>query len=182
MNEDYLYRQHFEAIERYLKQCVGQLYAEELAQEVFIKVSKNKDKIEEISNVKAWIYRIATNTAKDFIKSRYMNERGAISEAELERFDSAQIHEDSPEALSITKEMNDCINEFIHRLPSDYTEVLVLKDLEGYKIAEISEELGITPNSVKVRLHRARGKLKDEMEYGCNITSTCDNRLICERK
>ncbi len=182
MHYDHLYQQYFEPIKRYLGRYVGEAFSEELAQEVFIKVAKSSEGFRGESSIKTWIYRIATNLAKDFLKSRYKKDSDAISESDLEQYDAVRFDEDSPESLNITTEMNDCIKEFIHRLPHDYCTVLLLSELEGHKITEISEILGISQNTAKVRLHRARAKLKDEMSQGCVVTATCDNRMVCERK
>ncbi len=177
MNDDLIYRQYLEPIKRYLGRYVDEAHVEELAQEVFIKVARSREDFRGEASIKTWIYRIATNQAKDFLKSRYKKDSDAITESELEQYDT-----DSPEQLSMTAEMNDCINEFIHRLPSDYSSILLLSELEGNNIREISEILGISQNTTKVRLHRARAKLRDEMQHGCTVTMSCDNRMMCERK
>ncbi len=182
MHDDLLYQQYFEPVRRYLEKFVGGNYAEELTQEVFIKVIKNKQQFRGDSSVKNWIFRIATNSAKDFLKSRYKKENDAISEQDLKYYDSSLVDEVSPELLNITNEMNQCIREFVHRLPDQYATVLVLSELEGRNISEISEILDISQNATKVRLHRARSRLKDEIERGCIITTTCDNQMLCERK
>jgi RNA polymerase sigma-70 factor (ECF subfamily) len=64
--------------------------------------------------------------------------------------------------------MNDCIRDFVARLPENYRAVLVLSEFEGLKNAEISEILGITLDTVKIRLHRARKRLKEELETHCD--------------
>lgn len=182
MNDDQLYREYFERIKNYLARYVGDGYAEELAQEVFIKVVKSRDKFRGESSIKTWIYRIATNSAKDFLKSHYKKYHDVISEGHLEQYDFVIFDNDSPESLNLTEEMNECIKEFIYRLPDDYSVVLVLSELEDYKIKEISELLDISQNTIKVRLHRARAKLRDEINSGCIVTTDCENRKVCERK
>ncbi len=182
MHYDALYNQHFDPIKRYLAIYAGQENAEELAQEVFLKVARNIDNFRGESSVKTWIYRIATNQAKDFLKGRAKKESDLTAESDLEQLDSERADKDSPESISITKEMNNCIKEFIHRLPREYSTVLLLGELEGCKIQEISEILGISQNAVKVRLHRARAKLRDKMDHGCVVTVACDSRMVCERK
>lgn len=182
MHDHLLYKQYFEPVKRYLERYTGNNHAEELAQEVFIKVIKNREQFRGESSEKNWIYRIATNTAKDFLKSRYKKDIDKISETDLEHYDSSWVDEASPEALKMTSEMNQCIQEFIHRLPDQYATALVLSELEGRNIKEISEILDLSQNATKVRLHRARARLRDEIEIGCIITTTCDNRMRCERK
>ncbi len=182
MNYDLLYQQYFEQIKNYLASYCGKEYAEELAQEVFLKVSRNLEKFRGESDVRTWIYRIAINQAKDYLKSRYKKDSDLISEKDLEHLDPVRVDEYSPEILNIASEMNECIREFILRLPHKYSTVLLLSELRGQNLSEISEVLGISQNTAKVRLHRARAKLKDEMEHGCLITATCDNRVVCEKK
>ena len=63
------------------------------------------------------------------------------------------------------KEMNDCIQGFIQKLPENYRVVLVLSEFEGMKDSEIAETFGISPGTVKIRLHRAKEKLKEELQY-----------------
>lgn len=182
MDSSQLYNQYFQLVTNYLQNYVDEHEAEGLAQEVFVKVHNGYGTFKGQSSVKTWIYRIATNVAMDYLKSRSKKERDLISDIELESIDVNATVTESPEYLNISEEMNSCIREFIHRLPSHYSTVLVLNEIEGYNIAEISELVGVPPGTVKVRLHRARLKLKNELEQGCVITNTCDSRMICERK
>jgi len=78
--------------------------------------------------------------------------------------------------------MNSCIKEFIHRLPDNYSAVLVLNELEGFSINKIAEIMDISTGTVKVRLHRARARLKRELNLGCTISINSENRLECEQK
>ena len=78
--------------------------------------------------------------------------------------------------------MNECIREFIDKLPEDYKSVTVLSELEELKNIEISEVLGISLDTVKIRLHRARAKLKKELEAGCIFKRDEENELVCDRK
>ena len=182
MQDEQLYNQYRKKIERYLKRYVDKDNAEDLTQEVFIKVSRSRTSFREESSIETWIYKIATNAAKDYLKSRQKKERDLISETELESLDALTIENASPESMSLAHEMKACIEEFIHRLPHDYSTVLVLSELEGYTVKDIAEIVGMNANAVKVRLHRARAKLKETMDDGCIITHTADHRIVCERK
>ena len=169
----------------YLTKFVCESDASDLTQEVFIKVNNNIDKFRAESSVKTWIYRIATNTVKDYLKSKsykVSESQQAISEEQLSLLEISQLEKESPESISLSDEMNECIREFIHRLPCSYSTVLVLSELEGYKIKEISEIMDVAANTVKVRLHRARAKLKNELEAGCRISVSGDDRIKCERR
>ena len=72
----------------------------------------------------------------------------------------------------ILKEMNECVREFIYRLPSDYKAVILLSEFEGFKNKEIADILQISLDTVKIRLHRARASLKKELDDGCTFYHT----------
>jgi RNA polymerase sigma-70 factor (ECF subfamily) len=83
---------------------------------------------------------------------------------------------------TIRNEMNTCIREFIQRLPESYSAVLVLSELEGYSNKEIAGILDISLEAVKIRLHRARVRLKVELSQGCQFSHNRDNVLECQRR
>jgi RNA polymerase sigma-70 factor (ECF subfamily) len=82
----------------------------------------------------------------------------------------------------IRKEMNECIQNFIEELPENYRTVLVLSALEGLKNREIAEILQVSLSTVKIRLHRARAKLKKELEIHCSFYRDERNELACDLK
>lgn len=185
MQPNHLYQQYSEKIHAYLMRFVNETDAQDLTQEVFIKVSKNIDKFRGDSSIKTWIYRIATNTAKDFLKSRAYQasiKQTSISEKELEKYDASFGPDESIEEKIDASEMNKCILEFIHRLPINYSSILVLSELEGFNGEEIANIMNISIGAVKVRLHRARSRLKIELEGGCIISTNGNSKMQCERK
>ncbi len=64
----------------------------------------------------------------------------------------------------------------------DYQKVLILSEYEGLKNKEIASILGITLDTVKIRIHRARVQLKKNMEKGCDVTPDPDTGLHCDEK
>jgi len=80
----------------------------------------------------------------------------------------------------IEQEMNACIREFIEHLPSPYRTVLVLSELECLKNQEIADIMRITLDTVKIRLYRARARLKKELERSCDFYRTEGSQLACE--
>ncbi len=182
-----IYDEYHPRILRYLKRIVGSDDAEDLSQEVFDKINKGLTKFQGRSSLSTWIYRIATNIAIDKSRSAaYKYEMGHHS------FEDGTFHESSgatavktfhgTDQLVIRKEMSNCINEFIDNLPPDYKTVIVLSDLEGFANKEIAEILGISLDNVKIRLHRARGKLKKALQDGCDFYYDEGNTLACDRK
>ena len=180
-----LYETYFKDIHRYLKRFVSDAQAEELASEVFIKVDKGLKEFRGDASPKTWLYRIATNTLRDFLRSKSHRLDEAIIHIpakELEQYSDSGCSDVSMEQVTIRDEMNACIREFVQRLPENYSTVLVLGDLEGHTNKEVADILGLSLETVKMRLHRARARLKAELSQGCDFSVNSDNTLECQRK
>jgi RNA polymerase sigma-70 factor (ECF subfamily) len=177
---------------RYLIRLVGERDAEDLTQIVLLKVSQGLATFRGDSSLSTWIYRIATNCAFDKLRSptaEQPDQRGQVIELQADgEDDSAEgnvpldAQTPSVEATAIRAEMSACIREFIERLPGAYRTVMVLSELEGFKNAEIADILGVSLDTVKIRLHRARDKLRRDLETGCSFDRGQRNELACERK
>jgi RNA polymerase sigma-70 factor (ECF subfamily) len=159
---------------RYLTRIVGPDDAQDLAQVVFDKVSRGLSRFQGRSSLSTWIYRIATNTAIDRSRSaasKYEKEHSSFEDDSSHESSDTLVAPASPvtDQIVIRKEMSDCVNEFIDNLPADYKTVIVLSDLEGMANKEIAEILGITLENVKIRLHRARVRLKKALQDGCDF-------------
>ncbi|UCB44561.1 MAG: sigma-70 family RNA polymerase sigma factor [Spirochaetota bacterium] len=181
---DNIFLKYKPQIHRYLSRLVGFDEAEDLTQEVFVKVNKALPNFHGRSKLSTWIYRIATNTAIDKVRSPsfkrtkvFIPEQELIAEDENVGNDKKVL---SMDQQIIEKEMNECIRYFICHLPENYRTVLVLSELECLKNKELAEILDITLDTVKIRLHRARARLKKELECHCDFYHTDDNQLACE--
>jgi RNA polymerase sigma-70 factor (ECF subfamily) len=177
---------------RYLIRLVGEGDAEDLTQIVLLKVNQGLATFRGDSSLSTWIYRIATNSALDKLRSSTA-EQPQRQNQEIELHASGDndcgdgkvpldAQTPSVEATAIRAEMSACIREFIERLPETYKTVMVLGELEGFKNAEIADILGVSLDTVKIRLHRAREKLRKDLENGCSFDRGERNELACERK
>jgi RNA polymerase sigma-70 factor (ECF subfamily) len=175
---------------RYLKGLVGPDEAEDLCQNVFLKVHAGLENFRGEASVATWIYRIATNAAVDRLRSpsfRQATQAAADSEehASHERTTLILSHdatEPSVEVSLIRSEMNECIRGFVDALPESYRTVLALSELEGLRDDEIAKNLGLSVGATKIRLHRARRQLKERLEAGCDFYRSEANELACDRK
>ncbi len=148
---------------RYLTRLVGEAEAEDLTQETFLKVSRSLRTFKGRSQVSTWIYRIATNTALDRLRSpSFLSPGRGNTAAKRPSMEGIEA-----ESSLIIKEMNGCVRKFINKLPPNPRAVVVLSVLEGMKNIEIAKILGITLETVKIRLHRGRSQLKKELETHC---------------
>jgi RNA polymerase sigma-70 factor (ECF subfamily) len=132
-----------------------------------------------------WIYRIATNISLDYFKrsgNRLVAQAVSLDEIEFEGEWVADRISTSPEKLADQSEMSECVQSFIHRLSPSYRAVLVLHDLQGLKNREIADVLDIPLSTVKIRLHRARNKLRESLNKGCDFNQDERNIFVCEPK
>jgi RNA polymerase sigma-70 factor, ECF subfamily len=166
-------------IHRYLSRLVGRSESEDLTQEVFAKVSQALPGFRGESSVSTWVYRIATNTAFDRMRSpAFQRTRQLTSEIpEAATGPSPGIEHD----LART-EMNACLRRYIEALPAGYRSVLLLSEDEGLTNQQIAEALGLTLDTVKIRLHRARARLRARLGSGCDVYRDEDNEVACQPK
>jgi RNA polymerase sigma-70 factor, ECF subfamily len=183
-----IYEDHYSKIARYLRRIVGENEAEDVAQEAFMKVHQSLDKFRGESKLSTWIYRIATNAAMDRLRSsltKILSASNSLTDEDDLTVEIGQVSEyNAPrlDTLLIRNEMNECIRGIVHSLPANYRTVLVLSDLEGLTNAEICEVLGLPLETVKIRLHRGRKRLKKELDTNCHFYRDSRNELACERK
>ncbi len=171
---------------RYLIRLVGQAEAEDLTQEAFIKAGRSIRYFRGESSLSTWLYRIATHTALDRLRSRSFQRQQAaasLSDGECgspQFITNALTGENTPTAEKqlIRKEMDSCLLGFIAGLPENYRTILVLSELEEVANNEIAEILGVTLGTVKVRLHRAKEKLKQALLLHCDSYWVEENEFI----
>jgi RNA polymerase sigma-70 factor (ECF subfamily) len=184
-----VYDEYQGKIFRYLTRMVGENEAEDLAQEVFVKIGQALETFRGESSLSTWIYQIATNAALDRLRRPFNPHAGkkllpveAITETkEDENIWTGELVV-STEQRIIRQEMNGCIREIIQMLPEAYRSVIVLSELEGLNDNEIADILGLTLQTTKMRLHRARAKLKTELTTACIFYRDDRLEFACDRK
>jgi RNA polymerase sigma-70 factor, ECF subfamily len=185
-----IYKQFQPRIHRYLTRLTGVKDAEDLTQDVFMKVNKALPAFRNEALLSTWIYKIATNAAIDKARSGSLKEE-TIRESGLEEADLAAIagQNDYRRAASgsvedqvVRSEMTECIRRYVAALPGNYRSVVILSELEGLKDSEIASVLELSLSTVKIRLHRAREKLKQVLAANCTFYRTECNVLACEPK
>ncbi len=185
-----IYDEFFPKIQRYLTRLLQEDEAEDVTQVVFEKVHRNLKNFRGDSKLSTWIYRIATNAARDRLKSTsYLRSTvGPSAPLPMELFETKEIssisknNPVSPEHSLIREEMSECVKEFIYRLSPDYSTIIILNELEGFTNKEIAEILQISLDAVKIRLHRARAKLREDLKNGCDFYQDDRSELACDRK
>jgi len=140
--------------------------AQDVVQEVLIKVWGQRDRMDELENMEAWCMRITRNLSYDKLKSKTRK----YTEPLAEGFDVGATGERSPEERTEQKDMMRMIRSLMERLPDKQRHVMQLRDIEGYSYKEIGEILELDMAQVKVNLFRARKKIRESLvnatEYG----------------
>jgi len=148
---------------RYLRQEED---ARDAVQEGFAAAFRSVGRFQGTSSISTWLHRIVINCCLMKLRSGRRRPETSIEEL-LPRFDEtghrilegAQIPESAETALE-REETGRRVRAAIARLPEQYRAVLLLRDIEEVSTSEAAEMLGLTPNAVKIRLHRARQALR----------------------
>lgn len=138
-----------------------QQFAEDIAQDVFIKCYEKLDQFRYESSYKTWLYRITINLCKDRLKS--WSFRNVFF---TEFFAKWGTSVESPEAELMKSVSSQFISEKIISLPLKYREVIIFYYYEEFTYQQISELLNLNLPTVKSRLYRARLLLKEKLEGG----------------
>lgn len=142
--------------------------AEELIQDTYLRAFRFAHKFEWGTNLKAWLFRIMTNTFINGYRHksherRYL-ERAAAEPLYDEVFDrEARAYAANPEAHAFTKFFKRDLDRALDDLPDDFRVVVVLADLEGFSYKEIAEMIECPIGTVMSRLHRGRRLLQQEL-------------------
>lgn len=162
-----LFEQFHAPILNYLHRMVSdRALAEDLTQDTFIKAYKSLPKTKPDLAFKAWLYRIATNTAISHMRrGKIVKWLPMVGERE---------HGDERLDRSVTRQTD--IAHALDQLPKHYAAVLLLRHYQGLSLAETAEALDITENAAKLRLFRARKAFAQI--YGVTPDGTIDEEVL----
>ena len=153
--------------------------AEDLVQDTYMQAFRKFDQYQPGTNLKAWMYRIMTNT---FLNQYRLKTRRPQEDGSGEISDQAQVahslhHEEgmpSAETTALERLPNETIQAAFDKLSDEHRTVVYLADVEQFSYKEISQILGIPLGTVMSRLHRGRSQLREELseyarEYGIGV-------------
>lgn len=136
--------------------------AEDLAQETFLSAYKALSTFRADSKFSTWLYRIATNKCKDWLRVK----RPGQGQYDLDADESLDLYvtEDrTPEVLLSRQEVAQELEQAIQRLPPLYREAFVLKHVEGLSYEEMEDILGVSGDTLKMRVYKGRVQLSREL-------------------
>ena len=130
--------------------------AQDIAQEAFVKAFKNIEKFRGDSSFYTWIYRIAINTAKNFLSSKSRKSEVYDDEImELKLSESAATSE-NPENILEAEELRSIMMDAIQGLPDDIRSTLSLREFDGLSYEQIAEVQNCPIGTVRSRIHKGR--------------------------
>jgi RNA polymerase sigma-70 factor, ECF subfamily len=176
------FEENYDRIYRYVRGMVRDPdEAEDLTQEAFLRAHRERDTVKDSGAMLSWLYRIATHVSLDRLRQR------ASVAAKQSSVDPADVDPPDLATPSVDQnleqgQMSACIQRFLVDVPDTYRSAILLHDCHGLTGPEIAAVLDVPLPTVKIRLHRARRRLKADLEAGCHFS--CDSRgvLVCEPK
>jgi len=166
----------FDAARRSTAKLLGRDQAEDVAQDVFVKVGRSLDTLSDKTKLTSWIYAITLNTVRDRVRRRRADADrvdspgcgpgldGVAQDLLSELPDTASRN---PEQAAVRNEMIACYLDHVRRLPRHYYLAYALSELEELSNQEIADRLSLSLGTVKIRLHRARALLHGELRRHC---------------
>src|SRR5438105_10735757 len=143
--------------------------AEDLVQEVFIRVFRHLHRFDQTKKFSTWIYTIASNLAKNELRNRSRNPL-ALFQTIKKHWEAdhrpLQVEDATarPDDLYRKRYLKEAVDQCVDQLPTHHRAVFVLRDLEGKSYAEIAEITGCNLGTVKSRLNRARNSFAQLIE------------------
>lgn len=140
---------------------------EDIAQEVFIKVYRALPRFRGDSSFYTWVYRIAINTAKNYLVAK--SRRIQNTQVEYEEAESFSVNEehrnlDTPDAVYARGELEQVMSKAINQLPDDLKTAIVLREVDGLSYEDIAEEMDCPIGTVRSRIFRARDAIDQALK------------------
>lgn len=164
---------------RYLERYVGdRAVAEDLRQETLLRIVRGYDAFAGRAPVKTWALAIANRVAADHFR-RPERRRHIV---ELDEAPEAADPEREIGERMVVHEMNRCVRQVIDSLPEVYRAALILYDIEERSIGQTAEICQCSVATAKIRLHRARRRLREALQQACAFYHDDEGVYRCDRK
>lgn len=167
------------AVFDYLVRYIGDpTVAQDLLQETLIRMNRGLAGFEGRASIKTWAFSIASRVAADHLRHPERQTRVV----ELEEAEAIADPANDVDERLVVDEMNACVRRTIDTLPGSYRTALILHDLEGLTAEQVAEIGECSLATAKIRIHRARKRLKDALADRCTFYRDEDAVFRCDQK
>jgi len=156
--------------------------ADELTQDTYTRALERVDQLRDPQAGLAWLYRIATTVTLDRLRQR----RPTTVPLDSENLSPEVALTSAAEGPSLIEtalersDMSECVQSYLETLPDDYRVAILLHDAYGLPNPEISRLLGCTLATTKIRVHRARNRLRETLAAACAFDVDERGVLVCD--
>ena len=156
-------------LHQFIQRRVSDPYsAEDILQDVFLKIHTQIDTLRTQERLASWIYQITRNAIADY----YRAQRPTAELAETLPVTDELFDDD------LVRELSPCVAAMVEELPEAYREALRLTEYQGLSQKAMSERLGISFSGAKSRVQRARAKIKEQLLNCCHFQFDYAGRII----
>lgn len=141
--------------------------ADDILQEVFVKVHLNKSGLRSPEKIRSWLYRIALNVLNDFFRKK-TNITPVLSQEE--------------HVVTESHSAENCLMPLIEEMPEKYKQALLLSEIKELKQHEVAKILGISVSGAKSRIQRGRKLLQEGYMHCCNYSLNERGLLVGEHR
>ena len=138
--------------------------AEDILQDVYLKVHLGIGGLKRRDRVEPWIYQIARHAVVD-----HYRRRGARAETTALSSDPPMARDEPDDGEAAVAELSRCIRPMIDALPEAYKQAILLTEYRGFTQKRVAESLGLSLSGAKSRVQRAREKLKKSLQECCHV-------------
>ncbi len=136
--------------------------AQDILQDIFIKISKSIHQLSDEEKLKSWIFTIARNAITDYYRKNANKKEIPLDDHQS--YDTAEENDSD-----FTKGIDSCLSGFIQKLPHRYKEVIIDSEIKGISQKILAEKYDLAYPSLRSRIQRGRAKLKDMLVNCCSI-------------
>ena len=167
-----IYKQFHSDLLGYVKSKVrSREDAEDILQNVFIKISSNIDKLTEDVKLKNWIFTITRNAIIDYYRVNATKKKVAVPE----EIDENILESDDPDP---TKGLDQCMNSMIRLLPEEYRDIIIDSEIKGIKQKDLADKYDMAYPSMRSRVQRGRERLKQLFYNCCHIETDKHGNIL----
>ncbi len=154
---EHIWKEYHDSLYSFILSRVNEsIVAEDILQDVFMRILSRIDSLKDCDKLQSWIYQITRNAIIDYYRSR----------KKTSELPPTLIAPDAELSNTAREDIDACLLPMIHSLDDPYREAVMLSEIEGRTQKEVAEKQGISLSGAKSRVRRGRAMIK-EMMFGC---------------